>query len=147
MLVAVVGEPRLRDGFVFGSRCISPSPLFPHSPRRHMVRVIAETGGPQGVLLLASSSVLDGVLWDIQSPEVRVVWESGHHFQADFFVTTLGSHSGHPLWFYTLQRSISQFCDKCQMTCRVHPLICLQHILFVRSVAFNLLILAAIVLK
>lgn len=122
-------------------------PLFPHSPRRHMVRVIAETGGPRGVLLLASSSVLDGVLWDMQSPEVRVVWESGHHFQVDFFVTMLGSSGGHPLWFDTLQCSMSQFCNKCQMACRVHPLICLRHILFVRSVAFNLLILATVVFK
>lgn len=45
MLVAVVGEPPgpvLRDDFVFGSRCTSPSPLFPHFPWRHMVRVIAD---------------------------------------------------------------------------------------------------------
>lgn len=51
------------------------------------------------MLLLASSSVLDGVLRDFQSPEIPVGWESGHHFQVDFFVTMPSSGGSHPFAF------------------------------------------------
>lgn len=75
-------------------------PLFPFSPRRHMVRVIAETWCLRGWLLLPCSSVLDGALWDtLDSPGVSVGCESDPRFQVDFFVAPLGSCASCPVSF------------------------------------------------
>lgn len=77
VLVAVLSEPPgqvQKDGFVFGSRCTSPSPvptILPCSitpPQEAYGESDWRDLGPTGSALLPSSSVLDEALWDTQAP-------------------------------------------------------------------------------